>query len=338
MKPTTLSLTVLALGAVLMAGCSQAEFSESIWNPFHLEFAFDITQPPVRMAIAHPEEGMLALESWFLVREAPPHAGLRNALGRHLGCRVQIQELKPFQIAAHLQSGRIQYALVSQANYEAMLEDGPVGEIIATATPLIRKGLIVASAKSGIEEISQIKGKRFAFGPKDDAILDIAAAHALEVAGISKADIHKELIPLLPKEDLIPLRPNLERLQYHLSSFESAKEIVYGLGTEVGVIEAAEYESYPETGGRLLPLRFAQDDFRILGETEETRSETTLAGPFVASPVADPETTRKILEFLSAADARNRRALHDVGLARFDVKGGAAGSFSTGTRTASSSD
>ncbi len=301
---------ILVLSAGLTAGCSQASFSESIWNPFGVELSFDVTQPPVRIGVVHSHKGLLALENWFLVRKAPPYAGFRDRLARHLGCGVQIQELQPFQIAAHLQSGRIQYALVSAEDYQAMTEDGPVGKVLASSVPLTRRGLIVASAKSAIQDLAQIKGKRFAFGPKGDPVLAVATLQALAASGVAKEDIQKELLPIIP---------NADWLQYHISSVEATKEVVYGIGTEVGVIEASEYESLPETGARLLPLRFAKDQFRVLGETETIHSETSLAGPFLASLQADPERTRKVVEFLSAAHSDNTKALRDIGLARFDV-------------------
>jgi len=315
----------LILSAVAVGGCAGSSFSQSVWNPFHLELGFDLQQKPARIGITPAQEGLLALENWFLVRKAPPYARLRDALGRHLGCGVQIQELEPFQIAAHLQSGRIQYALVSDEDYASMTQERPVGEVLASATPLTRRGLIVASAKSDIESLSQIKGKRFAFGPKDDPVLAIATLEALQAAGVAKDDIQKELLPVILNPD---------RLQYHISSHEAAKEIVYGIGTETGVLEASEYDSFPETGGRLIPIRFAKDQFRILGETETVRSETTLAGPFVASSHADPQTTRKIVEFLSSAHVDRSRALHDLGLAHFDVTAGAGESGLAGTPAA----
>ena len=310
MKALSRTRAGLVLCTLVIAGCSQASFSESLWNPFKLELNFDLTERPVRIGIVHSQEGLLALENWFLVRQAPPYARLRDRLARHLGCGVQVQELKPFQIAAHLQSGRIQYALVSDEDYETIIEPGPVGEVLALAVPLTRRGLIVASAKSDIHHLADIEGKRFAFGPKNDPVLAVAALKALEAAGVAKDDIQKELLPIIP---------NIDWLQYHISSQEAAKEIVYGIGTAVGVIEGAEYEAFPETGGRLIPLRLAKDGFRVLGETETIRSETSLAGPFIASAQADPETTRKVVEFLSTAHTESRKALHDVGLARFDA-------------------
>ncbi len=311
MKTFARTCAGLVLSTVVAAGCSQVDFSKSVWNPFNLELGFDITKKPVRVGIVYSHQGLLALESWLPLRKAPPYAALRDQLTKDLGCGVQIQELEPFQIAAHLQSGRIEYALVSEEDYKTMTAQGPVGQVLASAVPLTRCGLIVASAKSDVHRLAEIKGKRFAFGPKDDPVLAVATLHVLETAGITKEDFQKELIPIIP---------NLDRLQYHISSYEAAKEIVYGLGTEVGVIEEAEYESFPETGGRLLPLKFAKDDFRVLGRTATIRAETSLAGPFLASAQANPEVTRAVVKFLSATDKEHERALHDVGLSRFDLK------------------
>ena len=312
---TGLVLCVIALG-----GCAQG-FSKSIWNPFGLELGFDITQKPVRIGIVSAHEGPLALQNWLPVKPAPPYAALRDGLAKHLGCGVQIQELEPFQIAAHLQTGRIEYALMSEADYQSITAQEPIGHTLAAAVPLVRRGVIVASAKSGVNALADIKGKRFAFGPKNDAVLDVAALQALTAAGISKDDIQKELIPN-------PIYPSLDRLQYHVSSLEAAKEVVYGIGTEVGVVEESDYQAFPDTGGRLLPLRLAKNDFRVLGQTEVVTATTTLAGPFVASDQANPEVTSKIVEFLAAAEKQNAGALQELGLSRFELTpaGTAAGS------------
>jgi ABC-type phosphate/phosphonate transport system substrate-binding protein len=334
MRVRIMPVLVVGLG---MTGCQQQQsFSTSIWNPLGLEVPFTLVKKPVRIGVVAQKKGLLSPENWLPVRPAPPYAGLREALAGHLGCGVQIEEFAPFQIAAHLQSGRLQYALVSESDHAAMLDElkaqevlpdtptpsdaapaeppeGPAWTVIATGEVLVRRGLIVASAKSEIQSISQIAGKRFAFGPKGDAVLDAGAMRALEAGGVGKEAIAKELLPIIP---------NLDFLQYHISSSEAAKEVVYGIGTPAGVIEESEYEAYPATGGRLLPLRFAKDNFRILGRTEPVRSETSMAGPFLASRDADPQVTEKVAQFLASAAATHQRAMHAVGLARFEVKGG----------------
>ena len=329
---------LLILGLSLACGCQQNNFSTSIWNPLGLETPFTLARKPIRIGVVAQKSGLLAPENWLPVRPAPPYAGLRNALASHFGVGVQIEEFTPFQVAAHLHSGRLQFALISESDYLTMTEEfekaeseplqngppeastqpaGPAWTVLAQGQSWVRRGLIVASAKSDVQNLTDIAGKRFAFGPKDDPVLHLGALRTLEAAGVGKDKIAKELLP-------ISSLPDLDLLQHHVSSAEAAKEIVYGLATPVGVIEEGDYETYPEIGGRLLPLRFAKDNFRILGRTEPVTAETSMAGPFLASSQADPEIVEKVQVFLTQAGEKHPEALHALGLARFEMREDAA--------------
>ena len=171
--------------------------------------------------------------------------------------------LKPFQVAAHLQSGRIDFAFLSARQYLNVVEEfGELGHVIAVSDVLERQGLIVADANSDIHSFGDIAGERFSFGPTGDAVLDVKARATLQANGVSDDDIKKELLPI----------PNSS--QHHISSAESAFEIAFGIGTHVGVIDKSEYEDYPDTGGSFLLRIFGKDNFRVLGETDEVRFQT----------------------------------------------------------------
>ena len=225
---------------------------------------------------------------------------------RHLGVPVQISQLKPFQVAAPLQSGRVEFAFLSADDYVNLAKEfGDLGDVIAVSDVLERQGLIVAEAKSKIYSIADIPGHRFSFGPANDPVLDKGARNALLAEGVKADQIKKELLPI----------PNT--FQHHISSAESAYEIAYGIGTHVGVIDKSEYEDYPESGGSFLLRTFSKDSFRILGETEKVRFDTIPEGPFIASDDTDVELVGRVRDFLVDAGEDEQPAFRAMGLAGF---------------------
>jgi ABC-type phosphate/phosphonate transport system substrate-binding protein len=201
-------------------------------------------------------------------------------------------------VAAHLSSGRLDFALLTEAQLEEVRRETQDFELVAHAELSRRTGLIVTKADSDIQSLAGIKGRRFSFGPRGDAVLHYAALSTLSDAGVTIDDIKPEIIPG-------------STLQYHFNSFESAKEIALGT-TVVGVIDKAEYEAYPDTGFKLLPLTFAKDQFRVLGETNPLP-----LGPFVASTHCDPELVATVRQFLVDADEHRPEMVASLGVASF---------------------
>ncbi len=297
---------ILFTGVLCIGGCQAERFSLSVLNPLNLQLPFLPYERPLRIGIVCSDRGVFNPANWDFTGTGSPWNPLRLALERSLNKPVQVEPLKGFQVAAHLQSGRLDFALLSAADYLSLEEeyDG-LGKVLAISEVRRRQGLIVAKASSSIEHISDIRGKRFAFGPRDDAVLFAGAIEALEAAGVKASELQKELLPI----------PN--SFQTHVSSREAAFEVVYGVGTEVGVVDADEYEAYPESGGSFLLRTFSKADFRILGRTAEVVADTIDEGPFVASLAADPKDVERVRAFLLRAGQENRRALASMGLAGF---------------------
>lgn len=312
-----ITATLALMGLVLVAGCYEATFSKSIWDPTHLQPLY-WGQDPVRIGLvqADGDEGLLNAVAWLKMKR-PPWQNLQRELSRKLKRPVVVQALKPFQVAAHLASGRIQFGMLPAADYielvkdEGLAEGGTLGQVLALSESGERRGLIVAAANSDIRSVADLKGRRFAFGPKGDPVLDEAALACLEREGLTVDDIAKEIVPI----------PGA--LQFHINAAEAAKEIVYGFGvgkqrTEAGVIEEWDYEDFPETGGRLLPLiRFSKDEFRVLAQTDPVPTRTLADGPVLASADADPDLAAAVRDFLLAADDEHKDALRDLGVRRF---------------------
>lgn len=293
---------MILLGLISVSGChdplSGGAFSRTFWNPFGVEPLFGLGVKPIRIGVVPETNTMLDVRTWWDVRERTPWTLLQRELARHTGRPVQIEQLQPFQVAAHLESGRLDFALFTTEQCHALMKKGKICHVIAQAKTTDRTGLIVASASSDIASMKEIAGRRFAFGPPGDPVLHYAASAALEAVGVSNEAIKREIVPL-------------NSLQYHINSQEIAKEVVYGT-TKAGVIERSEYQEYPQTGGRFLPLRFSKDQFRILGETTPV-----MLGPVVASNHADPELVESVRSFLISVDARRPQVAWSLGIAGF---------------------
>ncbi|NOX58634.1 MAG: phosphate/phosphite/phosphonate ABC transporter substrate-binding protein [Planctomycetes bacterium] len=297
---------VVFLSVGLHAGCQQQKFSSTVLNPFNFKLPFLPYQEPVRIGIVHRRVGLFDPSTWKIGEVGSPWTPLRLRLERHLGAPVQISDLKPFQVAAHLQSSRIDFAFLSAGQYLGLVEEfGDLGNVIAVSDVLERQGLIVAVSGSDIRSIKDIEGERFSFGPAGDPVLDVKTREILRANGISDDDIKKELLPI----------PN--SFQHHLSSAESAFEIVYGIGTHVGVIDKSEYEDYPDTGGSFFLRTFSKNNFLVLAETQEVRFETISEGPFVAGADVDPKLVQQVREFLLDAATEHQPAMRAMGLAAF---------------------
>lgn len=276
--------------------------------------------PPVRVAIVADARGIFDPQQWARRMRPPPWTSLSEELAECLRRPVQIETLEPDQIAFHLESGRLHFAFVSAEALEQMTESAPDYRIIAVSQARRRQGVIVARAGSGVKSIADLKGRRFAFGPRGDDIMDRATVEALEAGGVRLADLSREILPI----------PGL--YQHHISSFEAAKEVAFGLGTDAGVVEAAEFDAYPATGGKLglWGPRFSKDMFVELGRTREVVTPTIDGGSFIAAHWVSPDLVAAVRRFLLDADECHPQVTRGLGLAQFRpapgplARGGAA--------------
>jgi ABC-type phosphate/phosphonate transport system substrate-binding protein len=292
--------------AVLAAGCQAPTFSKSIVNPLNLELPFLPYEKPVRIGVAHQHGGIFDPSRWDIAQVGSPWSPLRTRLERSLKRPVQIEELEPFQIAAHLHSGRLDFALLPAKDYLAVEGDiADAAKVIAMSQAQARQGLIVVRASSSIQSIPDLKGRRFAFGPAGDQVLDIATKQALTAGGLKPDELFKELLPV----------PNT--FQHHISANESAYEVVYGIGTEAGVIEKSDYDAYPQRGGSLLLRTFSKENFRVLGQTDPVQIETIPDGPVLASATTDAKLVEHVQAFLLDAQKDQKDAMRALGLAGF---------------------
>ncbi len=301
-------LSLLPLFALCSGGCSTTDL---IWNPFELETIIPFAGKPIHIAIADANSGVFDANDWALIKRQSPWDMLQQDISADLLRLVTVEPLKPFQIAAMLQSGRCQYAILRQADVAEFLAGEQEVDVLAKGKVLRRQGVLVANKESGITSLATLKDKQFAFGPRHDPVLFFDALRVLDEAGVSPSDIQQEFA----------ITGFEGSLQNHISSREAAKEIVYRPGTPAGVIEAAEYDAYPETGGLWLPIlfTFSKDQFVELGRTEVIEMESIPDAVFVASALADKRTTEKIRRLLLSLHERHIEAVHSLGFSKFEA-------------------
>lgn len=259
----TAALGLLTL--VPLCGCQVGRFSLKA-DPIHI----GTTRLPILGAVLVPGE-YLALQ-----------ANLEKLYDRAV---LLEPGLSPSGIASHLAAGRHQFAILTATEY-ASITDVSNLELVAAGVgeggSQMYKGLILASAKSDVQSLADVRGKRFAFGPAKDLLLDYAAHTALSDAGVSDKDI----------KDEIPLPPLFAKRIHLANSGDIAKTIAFDGGVPAGVVDEATYKALPDSGGSFLTGP-SKDLFRQLGETPAVPGMIVVAGI-----KADPVTVQKMKAFL----------------------------------------
>lgn len=207
-------------------------------------------------------------------------------------------------IGRQLNDGRLQFAIMSAKEFAEIPEDARV-ELVASglnsAGRPARKAMIVANAGSDVKSLADCKGRRFAFGPSGDLLLDKAALAALAKAGVAAGDLKRELPP-------ISLTGRLNALG---GSGEIAKLVAFDGTVPAGVVDEVTYASLPESGGSLL-TGASRDQLRVLGETEAVPEMVV-----VASAKADPARVQLLREYLLSSAKNNAEMLKQLGVSGF---------------------
>jgi ABC-type phosphate/phosphonate transport system substrate-binding protein len=269
------------------------------------------SKEPVRFATTRGACEPMVLQGTILeIFETAPFRVVRNGVSKSVGRPTQFMCLKPDQIHTHLASGHVQFAFIDQGDEAEVLADD-AGVIIAT--PQFKEsapqdvGLFVVAADSDIEDLSQLRGKRVAFGPPNHPVLHWAALDAIKQAGVEEDDLAKQMLPIPGS------------LQYHLSSIDSAKAALFKIEADVAVVDEEEYMKWPETGGNVvagaLSISIARDQLKVIGRTEPVMLFPS--GPVVASREADPDLVEKVRDYLLDDVAKERRITNPLKLIHY---------------------
>jgi len=251
-------------------------------------------EPPIRVGVTKLEFSpppLIFVPKWSL---------FNDGLAFHLNKPVSFDLLTPRQIRVHLGTGRVKFALLSQADY-AQIAKAETCKILAVPKnankQTHRRGLIIVAAKSPIKALSELKAKRFHFMPYGN-ILNELALGTLHEANVASTELDKGIL-------------GLELDTHHISSLEVAKSVVLEQNV-AGVIDEADYESWPEAGGSFVLLRPSKDQVRVIAKTISVPE-----GPFVVSINAPEELTQKVRDYLLKDLNKQPLALAPMGYTGF---------------------
>jgi ABC-type phosphate/phosphonate transport system substrate-binding protein len=222
-----------------------------------------------------------------------PWGRFARALQKKLGTPVQVIYEEPFQIRSQLSRGYLDFAILSATDYAEVGGENCVllAKPVNTFGQTSRHALIIVKKESRIQNVADLKGQRFAFGPRGDATCDLAAKYCLMQAGLGPGDLQKELLP-----------PPLAG--HHLNSFEVAKAVA-NEPVAAGSVDQLAYASWPEKGVPIIKATpvagflqmVSKDRFRVIANTI-----TLPEGPIVASSKADAAMVTAVKEYLLSGE------------------------------------
>ncbi|MHC4445569.1 MAG: phosphate/phosphite/phosphonate ABC transporter substrate-binding protein [Planctomycetota bacterium] len=261
-------------GFSLVTGCTKVG---TVIDPLDLRY---LGEPPIRVGVTKLDLSPLLLPKWHLF-----NIGLKE----HLDKPVSFDLMTPRQIRVHLGTGRLKFAMLSPADY-SQIAPANTCEILAVPTntnkQTYRRGLIIVSSKSPIQDLSELKDKRFHFMPAGNILNELALGALLE-AEVAPADLDKGIL-------------GLQLDTHHINSLEVAKSVVVEQNV-AGVIDEFDYQKWPETGGSFLLLKPSKDQVRVLSKTIRVPE-----GPFVVSLKTPAELTEQVRNYLFP-DSKTRK-------------------------------
>ncbi|MEP0841357.1 MAG: PhnD/SsuA/transferrin family substrate-binding protein [Phycisphaerae bacterium] len=285
------SLAAIGFAAVaLSSGCATVGTSLGpILDPLNVLGS----KPPSRIGITRLEPSPLLL--------VPKAVLFEENLTFELGSPFTFDLMTPRQIRLHLGTGRLKFALLTAGEF-SQIAGRDVAAILAVQLnehqQTYRQGLIVVPAGSPIRSPADLKGLRFHFLSQGHPLNDAALGALLE-AGVSAADLDKGLL-------------GLSIDQYHISSMESARGVVLGGERSAGVIDKADYDRWPASGGSLALLLPSKDQVRVIAETVRVPE-----GPFVVSKQTDPRIADQVRRYLLNVLPKRKLVLASLGCSGF---------------------
>lgn len=187
------------------------------------------------LVVAVSTEPPAAGEPLALLNPYARYDELRKELGRNLGRPVVLESCFPGLLEPNLASGFYDVAILSPTDY-ARLGNPNVCTVIALPSDekqrVMRPALLVVAADSEITQPADLRGKRVAFGPAEDARLHHAALHWLETQGIKPGELAIDLLP-------VPGRKHLP------DSLSIARSVVSG-DADAGFVDLRDWEALPD--------------------------------------------------------------------------------------------
>jgi ABC-type phosphate/phosphonate transport system substrate-binding protein len=179
---------VMRLAVVVLlatqAGCQRGAGGASFLS------LFGLSEKPVVLALV-AEPGVLD--------PFAPYEKLRQAMSKTIKRPVRMDLCLPIQLEPNLKLGFYDFALITPAYYIEM-SDRERFEITAVSADqaghVAQSAVLVAGADSGIDEVTDLRGKKVAFGPRHDARTYHAGLALLREHGLRKRDLSLSMWPI----------------------------------------------------------------------------------------------------------------------------------------------
>lgn len=276
---------LLTIGLLcLQGGCQSGAGGASFLS------LFGLSEKPLVIALV-AEPGVL--------NPFAPHEKLRKAMSETIKRPVRLDLCLPVQLEPNLTLGFYDLAIITPAVY-AEMNNPERFRIIAVALDeagrAARSAVLAVAANSEIKALEDLRGKRVAFGPRDDARTHHAGLALLHEHGIRKTDLSLELLPL----------PGSLK---HCRTVRDVAQSVLSGDCAAGFIDEDAFDAFPQSADENEPAR---DRLRVIAHTMPT-PETLV----IQSPKVKPETVRKVVDFLLSADQEHPEALHPLLLSAY---------------------
>jgi phosphonate transport system substrate-binding protein len=231
-----------------------------------------------------------------------PHEELRKAMSKAIKRPVRLDLCLPIQLEPNLQLGFYDFACVTPACYVEMSQRVRFDVIAAAADQagrVARSAVLVVAADSEIEDVTDLRGKTVAFGPRDDARTHHAGLLLLRENGIAKADLSLEVLPL----------PGSLK---HFAKSRDVAQSVINASSDAGFLDEAAFDAMPQTSS--IDSEPARDRLRVIARTIPVPTKLV-----IRSPKAKADLVSKVTDFLLTADEKHPNALRPLLLSGYQA-------------------
>ena len=209
-------------------------------------------------------------------------------------------------IGTQLSLGEMPFAILSAREF-CGIQDRTGVTMLASAKNSLgrtsRKALIVSRSGSELAELTDLKGKRFAFGTRGDLLTDLAVRAAFDKAGMPASALMTELLPP-------PVAYGGRLYAGGEAANKVAMPILRGdvIPISAGVIDEVAFAALPDTGGNIITGP-AKDDFHIMGETAPVPELIVVAGPGAETALTAAMKTYLLDKAGADADVRSQMGI-----------------------------
>jgi ABC-type phosphate/phosphonate transport system substrate-binding protein len=276
MRPSATQVASLGIAGLLVVqvGCQSGASGASILSLFGLSEKPLVIALPVEPGVLNP---------------FAPYEPFRKAMSRSIKRPVRLDLCLPVQFEPNLTLGYCDLAFMTPASALEMGHPERFGIIalpIDAAGQATQGASLVVAAAGGLDAITDLRGKRVAFGPRGDARTHHAGLALLREAGVRKRDLSLALLPIPGS------------LRHYSDMGEIARSVING-ESDGGFIDETALAGFDQAEIR--------DKLRVIGQTTPLPEKLILG-----SPKLEAKAARKVTEFLLDAQREHPDALRPL--------------------------